>query len=49
MSIRLNDEDMDIESQFKVIPGDKIVIKFIQPITVKPSEIIFDGELIPND
>ena len=49
LSIRLNDEDMDIESQFKVIPGDKIVIKFIQPITVKPSEIIFDGELIPND
>ena len=47
--LRVNGDDVDINSKFKVNPGDEISIKITQPNHTKLSQINFDGELIPDD
>jgi len=46
ISMKINDEDVDIYSKLTIKPGDEIFIKFVKPITLKSSEIIFKGVLI---
>lgn len=46
VSMKINDEDVDIYSKLTIKPGDEIFIKFVKPITLKSSEIIFKGVLI---
>ena len=46
VSMKINDEDVDIYSCLTIKPGDEIFIKFVKPVTLKSSEIIFKGVLI---
>jgi hypothetical protein len=43
--MKINDEEVDINSRIRICPGDDVVIKIVQPIPTKSSEIIFNGVL----
>lgn len=47
--MKVNGDDVDIESKLKIKAGDEIFIKITQPNSLKLSKIKFNGELIPND
>ena len=46
--IKINDEEIDINSDITVDPDDDISIKITQPVGTESSEIIFNGEIIVN-
>ena len=46
--IKINDEEIDINSDITVDPDDDISIKITQPVGTESSEIIFNGEIILN-
>lgn len=46
--IKINDEEIDINSDITVDSDDDISIKIIQPVGTESSEIIFNGEIIVN-
>ena len=43
--MKINDEEVDTNSRIRICPGDDVVIKIVQPIPTKSSEIIFNGVL----
>lgn len=44
--IKVNGDYADIHNRLKLDAGDEIFIKIVQPNLTRPSQIIFDGELI---
>lgn len=46
--IKINDEEIDINSDITVDSDDDISIKITQPVGTESSEIIFNGEIILN-
>ncbi len=49
ITMRIDDDDVDVNSRIKVCPNGKVFIKIIQPVPTKSSEIIFNGTLIKNE
>jgi hypothetical protein len=46
--IKVNDEEIDVNSNITVNPNDDVFIKITQPVGTESSEIDFDGEIIVN-
>lgn len=46
--MKINDEEVDINSNIIVNPDDDVSIKITQPVGIKSSEINFNGEILLN-
>ena len=44
--MKINDDDIDINTKIRICSGDDISIKISQPNILKSSEIIFNGDII---
>lgn len=49
ITMKINDEDIELNSKIRICPDDRVFIKIIQPVMTKSSEIIFKGLLIQNE
>lgn len=46
IKMKINDDDVDINTKIRICSGDDISIKISQPNILKSSEIIFNGDII---
>ena len=46
INMKINDDDVDVYSRLEINPGDNLFIKFVKPVNIKSSEILFKGHLI---
>lgn len=44
--MKINDEDVDINSNISINADDDVTIKIVQPVGTESSEIIFNGEIL---
>lgn len=49
VSVKVNDDEIDLNSRFIINSGDEVSIKIYQPNPKKLSVIKFDGEIIPDN
>ena len=46
INMKINDDGVDVYSRLEINPGDNLFIKFVKPVNIKSSEILFKGHLI---